>query len=125
MENLKKDLDSKKLAESTKRSKVTGFIAQQKSRQEFTPLIGKLIDRAHVDPLHLKNNACTLANRQLLQIASRKTKVATNSFLSFSGLPNNCALVNVCYCFILQLHINEHPVVPRFHVRTFVVKVAH
>ena len=36
------------------------------SRQEFAPLVGKLIDCAHVDPLHLKNNARALAHRYLL-----------------------------------------------------------
>lgn len=44
------------LAVSTKRSRVTQFIAVKKSRQEFKPLIGKLCDKEVVEPLHLKNN---------------------------------------------------------------------
>ena len=55
---LKKSLVKKQMAASTRRSKITSFIAQKHSRQEFEPVVGKLIDRAHVDPLHLKNNAC-------------------------------------------------------------------
>lgn len=55
---LKKSLAKKQMAASTRRSKITSFIAQKHSRQEFEPVVGKLIDRAHVDPLHLKNNAC-------------------------------------------------------------------
>ena len=43
------------LAASTKRSKVTQFIAGKKSRQEVKPLIGKLCDKEVVEPLHLKN----------------------------------------------------------------------
>ena len=41
------------------------------------PLVGKLIDEAHVEPLHLKDNACALANRYLL-----------NEIISFSHLEN-------------------------------------
>ena len=29
------------------------FIARKKSHQEFVPFIGKLIDLAHVEPLHI------------------------------------------------------------------------
>ena len=54
------------MAASTRRAKVTSFIAQKHSRQEFEPVVGKLIDRAHVDPLHLKNNACARAHQQLI-----------------------------------------------------------
>ena len=51
-ETLPKNLSAKNF-----RSKVTSFIASKKSRQEFEPLVGKYIDLAHVEPLHLKNNA--------------------------------------------------------------------
>ena len=39
------------------RKKITPFIAKAKSRQEYKPLLGKIIDKAKVEPLHLKNNA--------------------------------------------------------------------
>lgn len=52
VEKLKKTQKKDKLAGSTKRTKVTTYIAKQKSRQEFMPLMGELIDRTHVEPLH-------------------------------------------------------------------------
>jgi len=48
------------------------------------PLLGNLIDRAHVDPLHLKNNACALAHRSVL-----------NEVLSLANLPNNISFSQV------------------------------
>ena len=39
------------------RAKVTEFIAKQKSRQEFTPLVGDYVNSFLVEPLHVKNNA--------------------------------------------------------------------
>ena len=57
VEKFKVILEKKTVSDKTKRSKVTEFIAKKKSHQEFTPLVGKLIDKAHVEPLHLKNNA--------------------------------------------------------------------
>ena len=72
---LKKSLAKKQMAASTRRSKITSFIAQKHSRQEFEPVVGKLIDLVHVDPLHLKNYACARAHQQLLNevIANVKT----------------------------------------------------
>ena len=45
------DLDDK-----TNRSKITGFIAKRKSRQEYLPPLGRLIEKATSEPLHLMNN---------------------------------------------------------------------
>lgn len=70
VEKFFKSLEKSKTSNATKRSKVTAFIAQQKSRQEFEPVVGELIDRVHVDPLHLKNNACSLAHRNILHLYS-------------------------------------------------------
>lgn len=39
------------------RPKVTGFIAKQKSRQEFVPLLGQFCDKFLIEPLHVKNNS--------------------------------------------------------------------
>ena len=64
--NMKKKVETQNIKPATKRTKITAFIAQKQSRQEFVPLVGKLVDLAHVDPLHLKNNACALAQRYLL-----------------------------------------------------------
>ncbi|CAB4040834.1 Hypothetical predicted protein [Paramuricea clavata] len=67
VETFKQTVAKQNIAESTKRSKVTNFIAGKRSRQEFKPLLGPVVDRIHIDPLHLKNNACALAHRLLLQ----------------------------------------------------------
>ena len=75
---LKSSLAKSKLAESTKRSKATSYIAEQKSRQEFVPIMGEFIDRVHVDPLHLKNNAYALAHRYLLYIALAMAKLPSS-----------------------------------------------
>ena len=107
VEKLKTSLRGKKLADSTKRSKVTSFISAQKSRQEFIPLIGQLIDRAHVDPLHLKNNICALAHRHLLNLAIAFSNLS-NSVSSFAQLPQSSPLfkyVNTLktHCFLSRL----------------------
>jgi hypothetical protein len=66
---------------------ITVFIAKQGSQQEFIPLVGEIIDRAHVDPLHLKNNACALARRYLLKLAVSTSNL--NSISSFKQVPPN------------------------------------
>ena len=57
VEAFKKKVALEKISDKTKRSKVTDDIAKQSSRQEFLPILGSYIDKAHVEPLHLKNNA--------------------------------------------------------------------
>ena len=57
LKHLKKRVALEKISEKTKRSKITDFIAKQNNRQEFLPLLGSYIDKAHVEPLHLKKNA--------------------------------------------------------------------
>ena len=58
VEKFKLNLKKQKGSKLTKRNKITSFISDQKSRQEFLPLMGQFIDRAHIEPLHPKNNAC-------------------------------------------------------------------
>jgi hypothetical protein len=69
VEEEKKKMSKKKLADSTKRSNITKLISSFNSRQEFVPPIRELVDRIHIEPLHLKNNACALAHRYLLNVA--------------------------------------------------------
>ena len=85
VEKFKKKIATKNVSAKTKRSNVTTFIAKQKSRQEFVPLVSELIDRAHVEPLHLKNNACALAHRYILNQAIEMSK--PNLPTSFSQVP--------------------------------------
>ena len=66
VEKLKLKLEKQKGSKVTKRNKITSFISDQKSRQEFVPLIGQFIDRAHIEPLHPKNNACQQLFRRIL-----------------------------------------------------------
>lgn len=60
VEEMKLKSSKVKLANATKRTKITTFISKCQSRQEFTPPLGNLIDRIHVEPLHLKKQPiCT------------------------------------------------------------------
>ena len=63
------------LANSTQRSRVTQFIANKKSRQEFDPLIGTLCDKEVVEPLHLKNNGVQHLHSMLLEKAIRVSNI--------------------------------------------------
>ena len=74
------------MAASSRRANVTSFISQKHSSQEFEPVVGKLIDCAHVDPLGLKNIACVRAHQQLFSEDIAMTKL-TNEINSFSQVP--------------------------------------
>ena len=76
--DVKGNLNNTKQAPRTKRSKVTAFITSNKSRQKFEPIIGKFIDRAHVDPLHLKNNALQHTHKIMLYEAIQKSSLDSN-----------------------------------------------
>ena len=65
----KQQLSSSTLRPSTIREKITTLISQKKSRQEFPPLVGKFIDKAKAEPLHLKNNAWQHWNLSVLKYA--------------------------------------------------------
>ena len=49
-------------------------------------VVGKLIDWAHVDPLHVKNNACARVHQQLLNEVIAMSKL-TDEVNSFSNMP--------------------------------------
>ena len=79
----------------------TSFIAQKHSCQEFQPLVGKVNNQAHVDPLHLKNNACALLHIFLLEEVLQISNIGKVN--SFSDILATCpfyiyinALRNVC-----------------------------
>ena len=64
----------KKANPNAKRSKITDYISKTlHSRQESVPLIGTFIDKALVDCLHLMNNCCEQAFRQLLYFLTNIT----------------------------------------------------
>ena len=67
VEAFKKNVAPEKNSVKTKRAKITDFITKQTSRQEFLPLLGNFIDKAHVEPLYLKNNAWQFFLRQFVR----------------------------------------------------------
>ena len=91
VDSLKALLDGKPLSAKQKRSKVTEFIARQKSRQEYLPLVGKLIDKAHVEPLHLKNKARGYFFKVLLKDAVAKSKIPATC-KTFAEVPQDTCL---------------------------------
>lgn len=93
VEKYKKKISREKIANTTMRNKITTFICQQQSRQEFVPIIGELVDRIHVDPLHLKNNACAHAHRHLLRELLNQCSKDVSNFSSFSQIPPSSKLV--------------------------------
>ena len=96
VEKLKETLSKSKSSENTKRSKVTSFIAEKQSRQEFSPRIGKLINKAHVEPLHLKNNACALMFKHVLLFSIEKSELSKsiNEFSKVSNLSPFARLIS-------------------------------
>lgn len=79
------------MSTKNKRSKVTDFIARQKSRREYIPLVGKLIDKAHVEPLHLKNNAWGYFFKVLLNEAVGKSYIPSTC-KTFAEAPKDTSL---------------------------------
>ena len=96
VENFKKSLEKKKISMKTKRSKVTEFIAGKKSRQEFPPLLGELIDNAHVEPLHLKNNAWQYFFKTLLKEALGKSELL-RAISTFADVPTSSVFYKVIH----------------------------
>ena len=79
------------LAKSTQRSRVTQFIANKKSRQEFDPLIGNLCDKEVVEPLHLKNNGVQHLHSMLLDLAISSSNIP-DKISSLADLPPSSAI---------------------------------
>jgi len=90
----KKRVALEKISEKAKRSKITDFIAKQNSRQEYVPLLGSYIDKAHVEPLHLKNNAWQYFFKAVLTEAIRKSKLPADC-KKFSEVPTDSPFARV------------------------------
>lgn len=71
----KEQLSNSTLRPRTKREKITSLISQKKSRQEFPPRVGKFIDKAKAEPLHLKNNAWQHWNLFVLKYALSRSNL--------------------------------------------------
>ena len=90
----KKRVALEKNSEKTKRSKIADYIAKQNSRQEFLPLLGSYINKAHVEPLHLKNNAWQYFFKAVLTEAIRKSKLPADC-KKFSEVPTESPFARV------------------------------
>ncbi len=67
-------------------------------------MLGCIIDRAHVDPLHLKNNACAHAHRHLL------IEVISHSNLSqklFSEVPGHSPFARYINAMKTKCHLSR------------------
>ena len=70
------ELEKLNSAQTLKRSKLTSFISNElKSRQLKFPLIGKFIDMAKAEPLHLKNNTVKERFMCLFRIGVSQSKL--------------------------------------------------
>ena len=88
VDKFKQSLSTKQLKEKQFRTKVTDFISKKNSRQEFVPLIGKLIEKAHVEPLHIKNNAWQYFFKGVLKEATAKSNLS-GACKKFSDVPKD------------------------------------
>ena len=94
VDKYKETLAKQKCPQKQMRSKITDFIAKQKSRQKFVPLVGKNVEKAHVEPLHLKNNAWQYFFRGVLKESIRKSKLP-KTCKKFSDVPVDSAFSQV------------------------------
>lgn len=87
-----RSVSKKKKGKSLKRPVVTKYIAGLKSRQEFKPLLGPVIQKAKCEPLHLANNCWQLWFKEIFGIALGMTDIA-NSVKDIADLDPLCPLI--------------------------------
>ena len=95
LKNCKSTLAQKQLID---RTKVTQFIASQKSRQEFKPIFGPFVDKAVVEPLHLANNNWQFLFTELLTYVIYSKTVIPSSAKKITGLPKSSYLRKFLSC---------------------------
>ena len=78
-----------KLSAATQRNRLLLFIREQGSRQEYEPLLGKLVDCAYAGPLHNSNNAWQYLHNIMLEIVVEKSKLPPGS-TNLDKLQENC-----------------------------------
>ena len=89
------------------RTKVTQFIASQKSRQEFEPILGPFIDKAVVEPLHLANNNWEFLFTELLAYVINSKTVIPSSARKITDLPKSCCLRTFLSCLKKKVKANR------------------
>ena len=90
-------MKSRKVRKFQKRKKVTSLISDKKSRQEFVPLLGRFVDRAHIEPLHPKNNACQQLFRRILYESIGKSAL-DKSVIHFDQVPSSAPFSRLVNC---------------------------
>ena len=106
VEALKKKLSKSPITENTKRVKITSFIAEKQSRQEFSPRAGKAINKAHVEPLHLKNNACAYMFKLVLLFSIEKSKLS-NAVTEFCKVGNQSPFARLIHNLKTQSNLSR------------------
>ena len=71
----KEELSSSNNSNVTKRNKLLSFIQEQGSRQEYKPLLGKLVDCGFAEPLHSSNNAWGYFHCLMLETSLAKSSI--------------------------------------------------
>lgn len=85
-------LSKTNVSSKTRRKNLLNFIKEQGSRQEYEPVLGKLIDCGFAEPLHNSNNAWGYLHNLMLEIALSKSNI-TPSCKEIDQLPANSTLV--------------------------------
>ena len=83
----KKELSTKAMTQSTRQSKLTAYISTDlKGRQDKVPLLGKYIDLASCELLHLKNNTVKEMFMKILKIVLYEASLS-NEIKLFKEIP--------------------------------------
>lgn len=99
VEKFKESLEKQTCSAATKRNKVTTFISGKCSRQEFAPLMGSFVDAVHIDPLHVKNNACQQVFRLILYESIGKSNLS-KSITRFADVPCTAPFIKLVNCLL-------------------------
>lgn len=91
----------------TGRTKVTEFIAKNKSRPEFEPVLGPVIDKAVVEPLHLANNTWQFLFSELFSYVLYSKTVIPGNVKNISDLEKNCCLRRFLRCLKTKVRANR------------------
>lgn len=90
----------------TKRNKLLSFIKEQGSRQEYKPLLGKLVDCGFAEPLHNSNNAWGYFHGLMLETALAKSSISgtnvSGRFANVSGRFANARPTYVNYTMFVE-----------------------
>ena len=96
----KEQLSKKNLSYNYSRTLLTNYISTElKSRQEHIPLVGKYIDLAKAEPLHLKNNCVKEMFMKILKVVLSEANIRPTA-KAFSDLNEN----NLFVIFINYVH---------------------